>query len=141
MATAKMAKAMTDAKATSNSFVNLSVRLECALSHQGQEWIALCLPLDVMTQAETKEKALESLREAVELWFESCIERGVLDEALTEAGFLRKNPNEPIPSNTTNIVEVKPSCENLDSSSSRDYLEISIPAYIAAKHLEPRATC
>lgn len=127
---------------TSNSVVNLSVRLESAVSHQGQDWIAVCLPLVVMTQAETKEKALKSLKEAVELWFESCIERGVLDEALTEAGFIRKNPNDPIPSNATNIVEVKPDCANLDSfTSSREYIEISIPAYIAAKQLEPRATC
>jgi predicted RNase H-like HicB family nuclease len=40
-----------------------------------------------MTQAETERQAMESLREAVELWFESCISRNVLDEALVEAGF------------------------------------------------------
>ena len=37
-----------------------------------------------MTQAPTKKQSLESLREAVGLWFESCIERGVLDAALRE---------------------------------------------------------
>ena len=40
-----------------------------------------------MTQAGTMKKAQESLREAVELWFESCIERNALDEALKELGF------------------------------------------------------
>ncbi len=30
---------------------------------------------------------MESLRLAVEAWFESCIDRGVLKEALREAGF------------------------------------------------------
>ncbi len=40
-----------------------------------------------MTQAGTMKKAQESLREAVELWFELCIERNALDEALQESGF------------------------------------------------------
>ena len=39
------------------------------------------------TQARTKKKAFESLTEAVQLWFESCIERSVLDIALRETGF------------------------------------------------------
>ncbi len=38
----------------------------------------------VMTQASSRKQALQSLREAVELWFESCIDRGVLDAALRE---------------------------------------------------------
>ena len=40
-----------------------------------------------MSQERTKGKALESLRVAVELWFESCLARGVLDKALEECGF------------------------------------------------------
>ena len=44
-----------------------------------------------MTQARTKKEALEALREAVELWFESCIERGVLDTALNEVGFVEND--------------------------------------------------
>ena len=54
----------------------------------GQQWVVWCPAIDVMTQAGTKEAALESLSEAVELWFESCIERGVLDAALKEVGFV-----------------------------------------------------
>lgn len=50
----------------------------------GQEWLAWCPAIDVITQARTKKQALESLREAVELWFESCIERNVLAKALHE---------------------------------------------------------
>jgi len=72
-----------------SSVVNLSVRLEAAFRQDGKCWLAWCLPLDVMTQGETKEAAFKSLKEAVGLWFESCIERGVLDEALGEVGFQR----------------------------------------------------
>jgi predicted RNase H-like HicB family nuclease len=42
-----------------------------------------------MTQAETEQRAIDSLREGVELWFESCISRNVLDDGLVEAGFSR----------------------------------------------------
>ena len=54
----------------------------------GRQWVVWCPAIDVMTQARTKKEALEALREAVELWFESCIERGVLDTALKEVGWL-----------------------------------------------------
>jgi predicted RNase H-like HicB family nuclease len=74
------------------SIVSYKVSLQAVLRLDGRQWLAWCPSLDVMTQAETKKKALTSLQEAVELWFESCIERDVLDEALTEAGFLQLTP-------------------------------------------------
>ena len=69
------------------SVVGLTVKLEATVKKEGSAWLAWCRPLDVMTQASTKASALRSLKEAVQLWFESCIERGVLDKALREAGF------------------------------------------------------
>jgi predicted RNase H-like HicB family nuclease len=72
--------------------VRHKVSFQAVLRLDGRQWLAWCPSLDVMTQAETKKKALTSLQEAVELWFESCIERDVLDEALTEAGFLQPKP-------------------------------------------------
>ena len=69
------------------SIVGLRVKLEACTRQKGAVWLAWCAPLDVMTQAETEQRAMESLREAVELWFESCISRNALDEALVEAGF------------------------------------------------------
>lgn len=48
-----------------------------------------CPVIDGATQARTKKQALENLREAVELWFESCVSRGVLDQALRESGIRR----------------------------------------------------
>ena len=67
--------------------VSYSVKLDAWLRRDGREWLAWCPSIDVITQAGTKKKVLESLREAVQLWFESCIERNVLDAALKEAGF------------------------------------------------------
>ena len=124
-----------------SSVVNLSVRLEAAFRQEGKSWLAWCLPLDVMTQAETKEAAFESLKEAVELWFESCVERGVLDEALCEVGFHPIKPGEPVPEDAS-IVEVnKPSRAIKNNFTAYEDFEVIIPAYIAAKQLEPSATC
>ena len=48
-------------------------------------WCAWCPCLDVMTQARTKTKALKALQEAVDLWVESCIARGVLEKVMRVA--------------------------------------------------------
>jgi len=50
-------------------------------------WLAACPLVGVASQGATSEEARECLRVAVELWFESCVERGVLDQALREANF------------------------------------------------------
>ncbi len=64
--------------------VNLQafVRRETSL-----RWIATCPLIGVASQASTDDAARLCLQEAVELWFESCIQRGVLDQALREANF------------------------------------------------------
>jgi hypothetical protein len=47
----------------------------------------------VVSQGTTAGDARHCLQEAVELWFESCVERGVLDQALREANF-RPSPSD-----------------------------------------------
>ena len=41
----------------------------------------------VASQGRTADDAKRCLQEAIELWFESCVERGTLDQALREANF------------------------------------------------------
>jgi len=60
--------------------------LPCRIERDGRWFIASCDPLDVHTQARTESKARANLVEALELFLESCIERGVLDQVLGEAG-------------------------------------------------------
>jgi predicted RNase H-like HicB family nuclease len=50
-------------------------------------WIAVCLHLDVVTQGTSAAEAKRELDEAVHAWFDDCIERGTLDQALRECGF------------------------------------------------------
>jgi len=123
----------------SNSVVNLSVRLKAAFRKEGDCWLAWCLPLDVMTQADSKKAAFESLKEAVGLWFESCIERGVLKEALAEVGFQPIRPGEKIPADAS-IVQVKRLRRDMSDFTALKSFKVTIPAYIAARQLEPRAT-
>jgi len=60
--------------------------LPCRIERDGRWFIASCDPLDVHTQARTEAKARANLVEALELFLESCYERGVLDQVLTNAG-------------------------------------------------------
>ena len=73
------------------------------MRRDGREWVVCCPSIDVATQARTKKKAMESLTEAVQLWFESCIERGVLDEALAEVGFNKVPADQEIPENRDSV--------------------------------------
>jgi predicted RNase H-like HicB family nuclease len=120
-------------RATAESIVALSIKLEAATRRKGNLWLAWCLPIDVITQAETKQAALRSLKEAVELWFESCIARNVLEEALLEAGFHKTKIGAMIPKNAGPVKAPAPKSLPAHAlPAKRDYIEVSIPAYIAA---------
>ena len=68
--------------------IELEVNLKAYVRREtSRRWIATCPQIDVVTQGATGDQAKACLQEAVELWFESCIERGVLDQALREANF------------------------------------------------------
>ena len=64
------------------SDINLPVKIE----KKDKRFIASCPALDIFTQGETKEDAKNNLNEALNLFFISCSERGVLEEALKERG-------------------------------------------------------
>src|SRR5438045_8806305 len=81
--------------------VTLSIKLEAATRQEGKVWLAWCPPLDVTTQADTKQSAIASLKQAVELWFESCIARNVLEAAILDAGFCKMKPGATPPRNTS----------------------------------------
>ena len=52
-----------------------------------RRWIAVCPSIGVASQGTSADDAQRCLKEAVEAWFESCIERGVLDQAMRESNF------------------------------------------------------
>ncbi|MFN7921499.1 MAG: hypothetical protein U0Q16_15460 [Bryobacteraceae bacterium] len=104
-----------------SSSIDLKVKLAIGVHLDGGQWIACCQALDVATQADTRTAAVDGLREAVELWFESCISRGTLDSALRESGFQSTSDREHV------------------SSTSLETIEVSVPAYVAAAAMSGEA--
>ena len=66
----------------------LQFNLFGVMKHEGDWYIAHCPPLDITTQGRTPTEARRNLTEASELFLISCIERGALDQALRELGFV-----------------------------------------------------
>jgi predicted RNase H-like HicB family nuclease len=63
----------------------MSARMSGKLSKKKDgTWIGYCPPLDLYTCGATREEVLKNTQEAIELFFESCIRRGTLEEALKE---------------------------------------------------------
>lgn len=75
--------------------VSLSVSLQVQLRQEDDVWVAWCPAIDVASQADSPAEAESALREAIELWFDDCLERGVLQQALEEVGFHLATPQTP----------------------------------------------
>lgn len=114
--------------------------------HDEDAFIAWCPGLDVLSQAETQRGAMEALREAVELWFESCVERGSLADALQEVGIVGPSQDEPIPPAAGSVTICPPA--PVDSGTGRhglsvtlgedrrtDCIEARIPAHLLANRI------
>lgn len=71
-----------------NETLTLSLQLRCVSRREGSAWVASCPSLRVVTEADSDAEARAALREALQLWLESCVRRNSLDEALTELGWI-----------------------------------------------------
>ena len=68
--------------------IELDVQLRAfARRERRNRWIAICPKLDVVTQGSSAKDAKRQLDDAVRAWFEDCIDRGTLEQALRECGF------------------------------------------------------
>lgn len=123
------------------------VKLDIWLRKDGKAWLAKCPSIDLVTQAPTKKGVLVAIQEAVSLWFESCIGRNVLNEALEELGF-DKSPwdvkNDPLPKSNFIAIRELASEEipkddfsfSIDSRKNDDFsVEGFIPAYLVKEQL------
>jgi len=68
--------------------VQAEFKLFGVMKRQGDWYIAHCPPLDLTTQGRTMAEAKKNLVEASGLFIVSCLERGTLDQALKELGFV-----------------------------------------------------
>ena len=67
--------------------MNLSIKVE--IFKEDDVYVALSPELNVSSFGETIFEAKESIKEAIEAFFEECREMGTLNEVLEESGFLR----------------------------------------------------
>lgn len=102
--------------------VSYTARLAARILKEENHWVAACPAIDVMTQASTRKAAVTRLQEAVELWFESAIERDVLEQALLEANFTKSSLRDEV-----DAVDQDP------SGTHDPVIEVSVPAYFAAR--------
>lgn len=109
--------------------IAVSLHLSAFVHQQGDYWEAVCPSLDVFSQGDSEEEAKKNLREAVELWVDSCIERNTLSVALHELGWHRVPEGWPRPDDTDSIRISKPDATDLGDPFS---VEVTIPAYQAA---------
>lgn len=66
---------------------NLIARLPFNVKERKNWFVSSCPILDVHSQGDTKNEAIENLIEALSLFFTTCIEMGTLDKVLRECGF------------------------------------------------------
>lgn len=67
--------------------VTFHASLPIKITKKKNFYVSCCPVLDVWSQGETREKATENLREALQLFLIDCFERGALDKVLKECGF------------------------------------------------------
>lgn len=67
--------------------IAVTMRLSAFVRPEGDGWESSCPTLAVYSQGDSEEEARANLREAVELWMESCLERNTFSTALLELGW------------------------------------------------------
>lgn len=65
--------------------INMNVPLQ--LSRDGELFIASCPLFDIVSQGDSEENAKKNLKEAIGLFFTTCIEMGTFSEVLKQCGF------------------------------------------------------
>lgn len=82
--------------------VQAEFKLFGVMKREGSWYVAHCPPLDLTTQGRTMSEAKKNLIEASELFIVSCLERGTLDQALKELGFV------PLKAHAVNVPNAFP---------------------------------
>lgn len=114
--------------------IKLDVSLRAFVRRETKRrWIAICPMLGVASQGTSQANAKTSLQEAVELWFESCLERGVLDQALREANFRTLPITEPVTSGSEHVTVRRVESPDEGDVLGDDFaIHLTIPAYQAS---------
>lgn len=115
--------------------VDVKIQLSCYVRREADHWLSVCPRLDVASQGDSEQQAMDAIHEALGLWFESCLDRGVLDQALSELGFRRGagdlgDGDEGI--GIKRITKRRPARRGSDILGKNFPVELTVPAYQAA---------
>ena len=116
--------------------IRLEVRLTGYVRREGRKWVAVCPALGVASQGRDRADAERCLQQAVEIWIDSCVERGTLEQALRECGFRPASWVPPVSAAVGERVGVSRRQAAPEVLGSEFGLEISVPAYQAAQLLD-----
>lgn len=75
----------------------LAVQLHFQIFQDEEVFIGEAPSLEVSSHGVTPAEALKNIKEAVSLWFESCLERGTLEAALKDLGWHKHGPSKKSP--------------------------------------------
>ena len=67
--------------------VSLTLTVDGEVWREGDVYVSHCPVLDVYSQGDSEQEAGANLFEALQLFIQSCYERGTLDAVLKECGF------------------------------------------------------
>ena len=67
--------------------IELRFKVPYEVFMEGGYYISSCPALDVLSQGDTKQEAIDNLEEALGLFLEGCYENGTLEAVLKESGF------------------------------------------------------
>jgi len=87
------------------STILFTVKLLVQVKREGDVFVSRCPALDVYSQGDTADEAERNVVEAVQLFLESCYERGVLEQVLKDCGF-HPDRNGRIEEDDGHVVEV-----------------------------------
>lgn len=114
--------------------IGISLKLLCRVHRKSEKlWVAGCPRLDVYSQGAMREEAKRALKEAVELFVESCLERDTLAEVLRDCGFRLVPAAVHVPER---LEELKRPSEDEELLGEPFSLDLTIPAYQAALVME-----
>lgn len=110
--------------------VEITLCLVCTVKREGRKWVTGCPKLDLFSQGKSEDEAKQALEEAISLWVEDCLERGTLERALEEVGFIKVHPAAIRPGDEH--ISVRAVQDEYEDGDATFPVHISIPAYQAA---------
>jgi predicted RNase H-like HicB family nuclease len=99
------------------AILEINAILPFTVRKKGKWFISSCPTLDVFSQGKTEKQAKENLKDALSLFFMSCLKRNTLDEVLQKCGF-----------SVSKLLTEKPKPQTRNQTLSKNF--VNVPLYL-----------